>query len=43
PPFRSGSTLVCLVAGLKTLELRARRDAFVVTSLGFFLILTQFL
>ncbi len=39
----AGVTLVCLLAGLKTLELRARRDAFVVTSLGFFLILTQFL
>ncbi|MBI3381985.1 MAG: DUF3488 domain-containing transglutaminase family protein [Aquabacterium sp.] len=39
----AGITLVCLLAGLKTLELRARRDAFVVTSLGFFLILTQFL
>lgn len=39
----AGVTLVTLLAGLKTLELRARRDAFVVTSLGFFLILTQFL
>lgn len=39
----AGVTLVCLLAGLKTLELRARRDAFVVTALGFFLILTQFL
>ncbi len=36
-------TLVTLLAGLKTLELRARRDAFVITSLGFFLVLTQFL
>jgi transglutaminase-like putative cysteine protease len=39
----AGVTLVTLLAGLKTLELRARRDAFVITSLGFFLILTQFL
>ncbi|MDO9278488.1 MAG: transglutaminaseTgpA domain-containing protein [Polaromonas sp.] len=39
----AGITLVTLLAGLKTLELRARRDAFVITSLGFFLILTQFL
>jgi transglutaminase-like putative cysteine protease len=39
----AGVTLVTLLAALKTLELRARRDAFVVTSLGFFLILTQFL
>lgn len=39
----AGVTLVSVLAGLKTLELRARRDAFVVTSLGFFLILTQFL
>ncbi|MGH6647254.1 transglutaminaseTgpA domain-containing protein [Aquabacterium sp.] len=39
----AGVTLVVVLTGLKTLELRARRDAFVVTSLGFFLILTQFL
>lgn len=39
----AGVTMVTLLAGLKTLELRARRDAFVITSLGFFLILTQFL
>ncbi|HET8871752.1 MAG TPA: DUF3488 and transglutaminase-like domain-containing protein, partial [Aquabacterium sp.] len=39
----AGITLVSVLAGLKTLELRARRDAFVITSLGFFLILTQFL
>ncbi len=39
----AGVTLVTVLASLKTLELRARRDAFVVTSLGFFLILTQFL
>lgn len=40
---QAGVTLVTILAALKTLELRARRDAFVVTSLGFFLILTQFL
>jgi transglutaminase-like putative cysteine protease len=40
---QAGVTLVTLLAALKTLELRARRDAFVITSLGFFLILTQFL
>jgi transglutaminase-like putative cysteine protease len=39
----AGITMVTLLAALKTLELRARRDAFVITSLGFFLILTQFL
>ncbi|MDE2400820.1 MAG: DUF3488 domain-containing transglutaminase family protein [Burkholderiales bacterium] len=39
----AGVTLVVVLSGLKTLELRARRDAFVVTSLAFFLILTQFL
>lgn len=39
----AGVTLVSALAGLKTLELRARRDAFVITALGFFLILTQFL
>ena len=33
---------VCLMA-LKTLELRARRDAFVVFFLGFFIVLTHFL
>jgi len=38
-----GITLLTILAGLKTLELRARRDAFVVTALGFFLVLTQFL
>ena len=32
-----------VLAALKTLELRARRDAFVVTCLGFFLAFTQFL
>ncbi len=40
---QAGITLVTILAALKTLELRARRDAFVITSLGFFLILTQFL
>jgi transglutaminase-like putative cysteine protease len=38
-----GVTLVVALTALKTLELRARRDAFVVFFLGFFLILTQFL
>ena len=36
-------TLVVALMTLKTLELRARRDAFVVFFLGFFVILTQFL
>lgn len=40
---QAGVTLVTLLTALKTLELRARRDAFIVTSLGFFLVLTQFL
>lgn len=39
----AGITLVTVLASLKTLELRARRDAFVITSLGFFLVLTQFI
>lgn len=39
----SGVTLVVVLSGLKTLEFRARRDAFVITSLAFFLILTQFM
>lgn len=38
-----GLTLVVSLTALKTLELRARRDAFVVFFLGFFLILTQFM
>ena len=38
----SGVTLVVVLMALKTLELRARRDAFVVFFLGFFLVLTQF-
>ena len=36
-------TLSVVLMGLKTLELRARRDAFVVFFLGFFIILTHFL
>lgn len=38
-----GVTMAIALMALKTLELRARRDAFVVFFLGFFLILTQFL
>ena len=38
-----GVTMAVALMALKTLELRARRDAFVVFFLGFFLILTQFL
>ncbi|MDM4765670.1 DUF3488 and transglutaminase-like domain-containing protein [Pelomonas sp. SE-A7] len=38
-----GITLLTLLMALKTLELRARRDAFVVFFLGFFLVLTSFL
>jgi transglutaminase-like putative cysteine protease len=37
-----GITLLVVLMGLKTLELRARRDAFVVFFLGFFLVLTHF-
>ena len=37
-----GVALVVSLMALKTLELRARRDAFVVFFLGFFLILTHF-
>jgi len=36
-------TLAVAMMALKTLELRARRDAFVVFFLGFFIILTHFL
>ncbi|HEY1090631.1 MAG TPA: DUF3488 and transglutaminase-like domain-containing protein [Burkholderiaceae bacterium] len=36
----AGITLLALLMALKTLELRARRDAFVVFFLGFFLVLT---
>jgi len=39
----AGVTLAVVLMALKTLELRARRDAFVVFFLGFFLILTHFL
>ena len=38
-----GVTLVMLLLALKTLELKARRDAFVVFFLGFFAVLTHFL
>ena len=38
----AGVTLVVLLLALKTLELRARRDAFVVFFLGFFTMLTNF-
>jgi transglutaminase-like putative cysteine protease len=38
-----GITLLVMLMALKTLELRARRDAFVVFFLGFFLVLSQFL
>ena len=38
-----GVTMAVVLMALKTLELRARRDAFVVFFLGFFLILTHFL
>ena len=39
----AGATLVMLLLTLKTLELRARRDALVVFFLGFFTMLTNFL
>ncbi|MBX3607081.1 MAG: DUF3488 domain-containing protein [Piscinibacter sp.] len=38
-----GVTMAVVLMTLKTLELRARRDAFVVFFLGFFLVLTHFL
>jgi protein-glutamine gamma-glutamyltransferase len=38
-----GITMAMSLMALKTLELRARRDAFVVFFLGFFLVLTHFL
>lgn len=38
----AGVTLVVVLLGLKTLELRAKRDAFVVFFLSFFLMLTNF-
>ncbi len=37
----AGLTMLVVLMGLKTLELRARRDAMVVFFLGFFLVLTQ--
>ena len=39
----AGVTMLVMLMALKTLELRARRDAFVVFFLGFFLVLTHFL
>jgi protein-glutamine gamma-glutamyltransferase len=39
----AGVTLLVMLMALKTLELRARRDALVVFFLGFFLVLTNFL
>lgn len=39
----AGHTLLVVLVALKTLELRARRDALVVFFLGFFLVLAQFL
>ena len=39
----AGVTLLVVLMALKTLELRARRDAMVVFLLGFFLVLTNFL
>jgi len=38
----AGVTLVIVLLALKTLELRARRDAFVIFFLGFFAMLTNF-
>ncbi len=38
----AGITLIVLLLALKTLEVRARRDAFVVFFLGFFTMLTNF-
>ncbi|MET0310525.1 MAG: DUF3488 and transglutaminase-like domain-containing protein [Burkholderiaceae bacterium] len=38
----SGVTLIVVLLALKTLELRARRDAFVIFFLGFFTMLTNF-
>ena len=39
----AGVTMLVVLVSLKTLELRARRDALVVFFLGFFLVLTHFL
>ena len=38
-----GITMLVVLMALKTLELRAKRDAFVVFFLGFFIVLTHFL
>ncbi|MEY4979143.1 MAG: hypothetical protein RLZZ352_1413 [Pseudomonadota bacterium] len=38
----AGVTLIAVLLAMKTLELRARRDAFVVFFLGFFTLLTHF-
>jgi hypothetical protein len=38
----AGVTLIVVLLALKTLELRARRDAFVIFFLGFFTMLTNF-
>lgn len=40
---QAGLTLVCVLLAMKLLELHARRDAFVVFFLGFFLVLAQYL
>lgn len=40
---QAGITMLVALVALKTLELRARRDAFVIFFLGFFLVLTHFL
>lgn len=40
---QAGLTLVCVLMAMKLLELHARRDAFVVFFLGFFLVLAQYL
>lgn len=39
----AGITMLVVLVALKTLELRARRDALVIFFLGFFLVLTHFL
>jgi hypothetical protein len=38
----AGVTLMMVLLALKTLELRARRDAFVIFFLGFFTMLSNF-
>lgn len=40
--YEAGVTLIVVLLTLKTLELRARRDAFVIFFLGFFTLLTHF-